>query len=257
MSEQDMFSWYQKLYLDVENSKTYSDYCVIAFGKDFSQQGFSDMHQVDFMLSQLGLAENNKVLDIGCGTGKLDEHIYEAFGVNMVGVDYSPTAIQLAMQRTNRKTGLQFYCNDMDEIYFPNESFDNIFSIDAIFFSADLPKLLSKVKNWLKKGGKLAICYSEIRFDSAVPLDVLQPHNTDIGRAFEKAGLNYTCFDLTEILYKHMLLKRKTAIELKDSFHKEDNSYLFDYIYRESIPGDMKLSAFKEFQARFLYLYEK
>ena len=40
-----MYEWYEKLYVDVVK-RTYSEYCVKAFGADFSQQGFSDMEQI-------------------------------------------------------------------------------------------------------------------------------------------------------------------------------------------------------------------
>lgn len=257
MSGQNMFSWYNELYPDVENSATYSKYCNLVFGKDFSQQGFSDFEQINFMLSKLDIKTKDKVLEIGCGTGKLSEYIYGLTNAEIIGVDYSQTAIQIAKERTREKHGLSFLCSDMDEMSFPVSSFDIIYSIDAIFFSKDLPKLLLKLNKLLKDNGKLIICYSEIRFDEKVSIENLLPQNTQVGQAFEKVGLTYQFFNLTDYLYKHMLLKRRIALALKEEFVVEGKEYLFDYIFRESIPVDMSLSTFKDFQARYLYLYEK
>ena len=120
-----------------------------------------------------------------------------------------------------------------------------------------MPRLIKKIGGWLKPGGKLGVLYSELRFDPNVPLDVLLPQNTELGAAFAVAGLAYTTFDMTEELYNHMLLKRQTAYALETAFAEEGNSYLYDYIVRESIPEDMSLAAFRGFQSRFLYLYEK
>jgi 2-polyprenyl-3-methyl-5-hydroxy-6-metoxy-1,4-benzoquinol methylase len=257
MPEQDMFNWYEKLYPDVESSKAYSKYCMLAFGNDFSQQCFSNIEQISFMLSKLHINAQHKVLDIGCGIGKLDEYMNDATGANIVGLDYSPAAVKIAKERTSSKQGLSFECGNMDEIDYPPNSFDVIFSIDAIFFSADLVKLLQKLNDMLKIGGKLAIYYSEIKFDEEASIDILLPQNTQVGLALEKSGLSYLYYDLTENLYNHMIIKRKTALSLKEDFAIEDKKYLFDYAYRESIPPDMSLSSFKKFQARYLYLHEK
>lgn len=68
-----MLSWYEKLYPIVDESKVYSEYCTKVFGMDLSQQGFSTMNQINFMLDKLKLGNKHKAVDIGCGTGKLIE----------------------------------------------------------------------------------------------------------------------------------------------------------------------------------------
>lgn len=54
-----------------------------------------------------------------------------------------------------------------------------------------------------------------------------------------------------------MVLKRKTAQVLKEEFIAEGNEYLFDYVFRESMPEDMSLSEFRNFHSRYMYLCEK
>ena len=141
MEKRDMFSWYRDLYPDVENSMTYSKYCTAAFGKDFSQQGFSDSEDIAFMLSQLRVKTDSHLLDIGCGSGKRDEFIHEQTGASIVGLDYSPAAIEIAKARAQAQHNLVFSCADMDTVDYPAGTFDIIFSIDSIFFSEDLSQL--------------------------------------------------------------------------------------------------------------------
>lgn len=255
MSNDDMYEWYEKLYIDVSKSPTYSKYCEMVFQKDLSQQGFSDIAQIDLMLSNLGINQDSKVLEIGCGTGKTAEYINSKTKAGVFGIDASPTAIGITEGICNRS--LVFQCIDMDHYEAPSESYDAIIAIDSIFFSQDLEKLISKLTKMLKPNGILAIYYIEIIFDSITDIKILLAENTMIGKAFEALGFSYEYFDVTEDTYFQMKLKRKVVIELKDNFIQEGNEYLYEYIFRESIPLEMSLEEFKKRFARYLFLYKK
>ena len=51
-------------------SDAFKAFCKDAFGKDFSQDGFSDIKQIDMILQYIPQRENVHILDIGCGNGK-------------------------------------------------------------------------------------------------------------------------------------------------------------------------------------------
>jgi len=255
MSEQNMLEWYEKLYIDIASSKTYSLYCSKVFGIDFSQQGFSNLGQLNLMLSKLDIKPKQKVLNIACGLGKFDEYIHNKYEAEVIGVDYSPNAIKLSKKR--EKAGLSFKYVDMDDIDYPDNSFDAIICIDAIFFSKDLVKLIDKLSKMLIKGGKLAIAYIEIIFDEDTDKKILLAENTMVGKAFTELNLEYEVFDVTDNTYEHMMLKHQTAIEMKDLFINESNDYLYEYIFRESIPPSMTIEQYKEQFARYLYIYRR
>ena len=255
VNENNMFEWYEKLYSDVHRSSSYRRYCEKVFGRDFSQQGFSDISQINLMLSNLSIKANQKVLDVCCGTGKLDRFIHELTNADITGIDYSQTAIEIANQQ--KTLGLSYICTDMDEYNYINNSYDAIFSIDAIFFSSDLTRLLLKLINALKREGILALYYIEIIFDNETDPEILDVDNTPIAKAFKSLNASYRYCDVTDNTYSHMKLKNRIGKEMKDEFQSEGNSYLYEYIVRESIPEDMSLEEFKERYARYLYIYEK
>jgi hypothetical protein len=119
----------------------------------------------------------------------------------------------------------------MDDLEYPAGSFDAIYSIDADFFSSDLPNLLQKLKHMLKENGKFVTFHEGYRSSENESIDVLAPQNTQIGQACKKAELDYETFDCTDAFYQLMLLKRKTAPALKEEFIAEGNEYLFDYVF--------------------------
>ncbi|MCL1830752.1 MAG: class I SAM-dependent methyltransferase [Oscillospiraceae bacterium] len=255
MSSNNMFAWYEGLYRDVINSKTYSKYCETVFGIDLSQQGFSDKEQLDLLISKLHIGTEDRVLDIGCGIGRIDEYIHSYTGANIIGIDASPTAIDIASSHNHNK--LQFECINMDDICYLDGSFDAILCIDAIFFSDDIELLLSKLYRMLKNGGYIGILYFEIIFDDNTANSILLAENTPVARSYKNLGLSYSYNDLTEQTYYHMIGKRLAAEKLKDEFIAEGNEYLYEYIARESIAHDMKFEQFKEKISRYLYIVEK
>ena len=63
-TENEMFDWYQDYYTTVEKSAVYSKYCNMVFGRDFSQQGFSNMDQITAMLNLLEIKPNYLVASV-------------------------------------------------------------------------------------------------------------------------------------------------------------------------------------------------
>ncbi|MBR6570532.1 MAG: class I SAM-dependent methyltransferase [Clostridia bacterium] len=62
---------YEAFYTMAERSSAFSSFCKEAFGEDFSQDGFSDVSQIDLVLEYVQLNNNSRILDIGCGNGKM------------------------------------------------------------------------------------------------------------------------------------------------------------------------------------------
>lgn len=258
MADSSMQEWYEKLYKDVESSQTYSKYCELAFGADLSQQGFSNQVEVKFILDLLKIKPSDKVLDLGCGSGKLDGYIHETTGASVDGIDYSESAIEVA-KNIHQKIGtpLKFSCADMDSLSIGCDSYDVILALDSLFFSSDMSGQIKKISNWLRPDGRFAAAYSEIRFDQDIPVSILDADNTEVATAFQSAGIPYTAHDVTQNLYKHMLLKYDTAQALKGDFIYEGNEYLYDYIVRESYTPELSFTDFRDFQRRYIYVHEK
>lgn len=62
---------YQEFYAMARNSNAFKAFCKDAFGEDFSQDGFSNIEQINLILQHIPQTENVHILDVGCGNGKM------------------------------------------------------------------------------------------------------------------------------------------------------------------------------------------
>lgn len=105
------------------------------------------------------------VLDIGCGTG---EHalLLASAGLEVTGVDFSPTAIQLAQQKRNRR-GVEVTFEQADFLkWAPQEPTRFASALDVGMFhclgSADTSRYLKRLGELLEPGGELfLVCLAE------------------------------------------------------------------------------------------------
>ncbi|MBU2564414.1 class I SAM-dependent methyltransferase [Patescibacteria group bacterium] len=124
--------------------------------KDFDliADQFSDTRQNIWPeLKELKFSKNEKILDLGCGNGRLFEFLK---GVNYAGIDISEKLISIA----KKKYGNHFKKGNILSLPFSNESFDSIWSI-AVFHHIPSKefrqKVLKECYRVLKKNGRLII----------------------------------------------------------------------------------------------------
>ena len=84
---------YEAFYEMAEKSTAFRTFCHDAFGQDFSQDGFSDIAQIDMILPYIPAKEDVYILDIGCGNGKMLGYLQKKTGAFIHGFDYSRKAI--------------------------------------------------------------------------------------------------------------------------------------------------------------------
>lgn len=103
------------------------------------------------------------ILDLGCGSGRHVIKMSEE-GFNVSGIDYSPSAAQLAEQWLHQK-GLEadIIVGDFDDKIqdFQNNSFDGILAINTLEYGEDqeLQKNLKDIKALLRSRGLVLIVY--------------------------------------------------------------------------------------------------
>ena len=90
------YNEYEQFYKMTEDSKAFRSFCEAAFGEDFSQDGFSDISQINRILEIVPEGSDIHVLDIGCGNGKVLGYLQKKTGVYIHGFDYSQNAINTA-----------------------------------------------------------------------------------------------------------------------------------------------------------------
>ena len=100
-----------------------------------------------------------KVLDVGCGDGRITAQIAcEIPEGKVVGVDASNNMVELGTASFPKTEfpNLQFKLGKAEEISFP-ESFDNIVSFSCFHWVREPHKALTGLTKMLKKGGELLI----------------------------------------------------------------------------------------------------
>jgi ubiquinone/menaquinone biosynthesis C-methylase UbiE len=102
------------------------------------------------------LPEGARVLDAGCGAGvPITRTLNQAFEV--VGVDFSEEQIRLARELVPEA---EFFCQDITELDFPDESFDAVCSYYAIIHipREEHRSLLQSFYRMLKPAGLVLLC---------------------------------------------------------------------------------------------------
>jgi len=111
-------------------------------------------------------SEGDKVLDLGCGTGRLYQ-LFQDIQVDYVGIDQNETMIKVA-QQANPKA--KYLVGDMLDLPFEDNEFDVIYCI-ATFHHLPDEKLrlqaLAEMKRVLKPGGKVIMTNWDLEADWA------------------------------------------------------------------------------------------
>ncbi len=97
-----------------------------------------------------------KVLDIGCGTGKLSIYLSEKTGCDATGIDMEQEKIEKA--RKNSPSGkVEFEVQSAEKMAFANDTFDAIVSLKALHEMANPKEVLKESNRVLKSQGRILL----------------------------------------------------------------------------------------------------
>lgn len=115
------------------------------------------------LVQELGIKKGDRILDVGCGTGRLIEHIIRSFGesVEIVGLEPSEHRIRIAQQKVTAFPNVTFKLGSNKDLRnFADNSFDVVY-INSVFHhiksTAAKASALVYIHRILKPGGKLGI----------------------------------------------------------------------------------------------------
>jgi ubiquinone/menaquinone biosynthesis C-methylase UbiE len=160
---------------------------VASFGK---YKGF-----IKKAISDLNIRENDKILDLGCGTGRnillMNKYVLE--NSLLVGMDISKDMEKQFNENCKSHPNIKFINNRIDQLFEPEQEFDKVFISFVIHgFPHEVRKtVIQNAYNSLKKGGTFNI-------------------------------LDFAEFDMRKMPFHHRFIFKK--IECK---------YAFDYIERD------------------------
>ncbi|SMR44965.1 unnamed protein product [Zymoseptoria tritici ST99CH_1A5] len=112
------------------------------------------------IVDHLRLPPNAKVLDLGCGRGRVAAHISTLTGASVTGLNID--ADQIASAKTYTATHHlpnTFQTHDFNILPLPfsSASFDGFYQIQAFSLCADLPALCSELYRILRPGARLSL----------------------------------------------------------------------------------------------------
>jgi sterol 24-C-methyltransferase len=108
----------------------------------------------------IGIKPGDKVLDLGCGRGRVAAHIAQFSAAQVTGLNIDPNQIGQA-KTFNQERGLQntFVLQDFNNLPLPfaDETFDAFYQIQALSLCKDLPALFNEIYRVLKPGARISL----------------------------------------------------------------------------------------------------
>jgi SAM-dependent methyltransferase len=110
------------------------------------------------LIDLLAIGRDDRVLDVGCGTGRLAAAALERIDAHgrVVGIDPAMPRIALARKRVDSR--LEFRAGFAEDLsYFPDASFDVVYLNSVLNWVADPPRAMRQAHRVLGPGGRLGI----------------------------------------------------------------------------------------------------
>ncbi|MGI5187296.1 class I SAM-dependent methyltransferase [Promicromonospora sp. CA-289599] len=105
------------------------------------------------LLRAARIGHGTRVLDVGCGSGELLEHLQEQ-GAVPSGVDPAPRMAELARARA---IGVDVRLGDLERLPFDDGAFDVVLAVNAFQFAEDQDLALAEARRVLAPGGVVGL----------------------------------------------------------------------------------------------------
>jgi trans-aconitate 2-methyltransferase len=127
--------------------------------EEYYQNSSSQKNAAADLMKYVTIKENEKILDVGCGDGKITAEIAARIpNGSIIGVDISPAMIEFAKGAFPQKgfPNLQFFLKDAQKLDFDNQ-FDIVFSFTTLQWIQKHDAFLEGAYDSLKSNGTLAV----------------------------------------------------------------------------------------------------
>lgn len=103
----------------------------------------------------MSLAPQARVLDVGCGSGWATRLMAEqATAGRVVGIDISDEMITIASTTSAAFANVEFRVASAEQLPFAGGEFSDAFSMESLYYYADMAAALSEIKRVLAPGGQ-------------------------------------------------------------------------------------------------------
>ena len=158
-----------------------------------------------FVNEIMAVQPNDRVLEIGCGTGKLVKMMAKRIDNGLIeGIDFSSTMVEIA-QRRNRKNiargTVTIVEDDFDETTSLNTIFTKACSVNTVYFWKNPQHTVQKVINVLQPAGQLLLAFEDIDQlrKRKLNADVFKLYSkNDVARLLTNIGFSDVCIESRE-----------------------------------------------------------
>lgn len=188
------------------------------------------------LVYELDLKGNERVLDVGAGSGELSLEIARRLNNDgsLQGIDLSPNMVRLARKRAasgGAKGNVQFSIGDALNIRFSDGSFDIVVSSNALPWVEQRDRFVEELARVLVPGGRLGLvalstkCYCEFA-RAYVKVAESNPQLFPKVNLFEQIGVRLHSIDDLGALVEEAGLELERKFVLSTEEPTEPNSYL-------------------------------
>jgi len=112
------------------------------------------------MTRDIGAAPGARVLDVGCGRGRIANDVVARSGAHVTGLNIDPTQLENARAFAERR-GLSSRCEWVegsmnDPLPFPDASFDAAYQVQAFTYAKDKQAVLEEIFRVMRPGAKFS-----------------------------------------------------------------------------------------------------
>jgi demethylmenaquinone methyltransferase/2-methoxy-6-polyprenyl-1,4-benzoquinol methylase len=184
---------------------------------------YAEVQRIHRVLALVGRRSGFRVLEPGCGTGRLTEILADGAGPDgfVLAADISEKMVDAARRRLGLRTNAQIQLGGIEDLHLEHSSFDLVLCHQVFPHFDDKPAALRRFAAWLKPMGQLAILHFinsarindlHRKTDDSVRQDMI-PEREEMSRMLKQAGFAQTVFEDDErgyLLVARLLLEDET-----------------------------------------------
>ena len=180
---------------------------------------------------------NGNVLDLGCGSGRISDHISELTDCEVYGINISPTHIETGKRYAKKKHNNKVHysvASFNDPLTFREDYFNAAYDLGSIIYSYDLLKTFKEIYRVLKPGGRY-LTLSPLLMDNFDKNNMLHLYNVNSCRMFGEwtYGAHYKYFEKIGKEAGFNIISSKPAGNIAGTYRKLLQCYHYYYVITE------------------------
>lgn len=106
-------------------------------------------------IARMDVSPVAKILDVGCGSGWAARLLAQRSGSGyVVGIDVSDEMIRVAREQSGNFANVEFRVASAENLPFPDATFTHAFSMESLYYYADIAKALREIARVLQPEGQ-------------------------------------------------------------------------------------------------------